>query len=139
MKSHYFRPLLFAAKNKNSHKSTFNSRVSFIKLPKDRNILSFTKVQLSDVNFKKRQKTLMFEIVFLIYLFTYLFFFILKLKKIQLQSGEKFNSGILQEKIFHKLFDVKELQPDKIAPIVFIIAIPCIIKENLNPLPCITL
>ena len=66
MKSHYFRPLLFAAKNKNSHKSTFNSRVSFIKLPKDRNILSFTKVQLSDVNFKKRQKTLMFEIVFLI-------------------------------------------------------------------------
>ena len=139
MKSHYFRPLLFAAKNKNSHKSTFNSRVSFIKLPKDRNILSFTKVQLSDVNFKKRQKTLMFEIVFLIYLFTYLFFFILKLKKIQLQSGEKFNSGIIQEKIFHKLFDVKELQPDKIAPIVFIIAIPCIIKENLNPLPCITL
>ena len=139
MKSHYFRPLLFAAKNKNSHKSTFNSRVSFIKLPKDRNILSFTKVQLSDVNFKKRQKTLMFEIVFLIYLFIYLFFFILKLKTIQLQSGEKFNSGIIQEKIFHKLFDVKELQPDKIAPIVFIIAIPCIIKENLNPLPCITL
>ena len=139
MKSHYFRSLLFAAKNKNSRKSTFNSRVSFIKLSKDRNILSFTKVQLSDVNFKKRQKTLMFEIVFLIYLFIYLFFFILKLKKIQLQSGEKFNSGIIQEKIFHKLFDVKELQPNKIVPIVFIIAIPCIIKENLNPLPCITL
>ena len=69
MKSHYFRPLLFAAKNKNSHKSTFNSRVSFIKLPKDTNILSFTKAQLSDVNFKKRQKTLMFETVFLIFFF----------------------------------------------------------------------
>ena len=49
MKSHYFRPLLFAARNKNSHKSTF------------------TKAQLSDVNFKKRQKALMFEIVFLIF------------------------------------------------------------------------
>ena len=51
MKSHYFRPLLFAARNKNSHKSTF------------------TKAQLSDVNLKKRQKTLMFEIVFLIFFF----------------------------------------------------------------------
>ena len=75
MKSHYFRPLLFAAKNKNSHKSTFNSRVSLIKLSKERNILSFTKVQLSDVSFKKRQKTLMFEIVFLTFFFFFFFFF----------------------------------------------------------------
>ena len=128
MKSHYFRPLLFAAKNKNFHKSTFNSRVSLIKVSKERNILSFTKVQLSDVSFKKRQKTLMFEIVFPIFFYFLFFFFILKLKKIQLESGENFNSDIIQEKFFHKLFDVKELQPNKIAPIVFIIAIPCIIK-----------
>ena len=65
MKSHFLRPHLFAAKNKNSHKSTFDSRVSFITLSKDRNILSFAKAQLSDANKKKRQKTLMFEIVFL--------------------------------------------------------------------------
>ena len=56
----FLRPHLFAAKNKNSH-----SRVSFITLSLDRNILSFAKVQLPDINEKKRQKTLMFEIVFL--------------------------------------------------------------------------
>ena len=58
MKSHFLRPHLFAAKNKNSHKSTFDSRVSFITLSKDRNILSFAKAQLSDANKKKKTKNI---------------------------------------------------------------------------------
>ena len=100
MKSHYFRPLLFAAKNKNSHKSTFNSRVSFIKLPKDRNILSFTKVQLSDVNFKKRQKTLMFEIVFLIFFF----FFHFEVEKNSTVEWGKVQFWYYPRKIFSQTF-----------------------------------
>ena len=95
MKSHFFRPHLLAAKNANSHKSTFNSKVSFIKLSKDGNIWPFAKAHLSDFNFNRQKKTFTFEIVFLN------FFFILKLKNIQLQSGEKINFGIIQEKIFH--------------------------------------
>ena len=56
MKSHFLRPHLFAAKNKNSHKSTFDSTISFIILSKDRNILSFAKVQLSNINLKNDKK-----------------------------------------------------------------------------------
>ena len=101
MKSHYFRSLLFAAKNKNSRKSTFNSRVSFIKLSKDRNILSFTKAQLPDVNFKKRQKALMFEIVFLIFLF---FIFHFEVKKNSTAEWRKVQFWYYPRKNFSQTF-----------------------------------
>ena len=79
----------FCCKNANSHKSTFNSRVCFIERSEDRNNLSFAKTQLLTLSYNG-PKILMSGIVLLI------FFFILKLKKLQHQSGKKFTSSIIQ-------------------------------------------
>ena len=79
----------FCCKNANSHKSTFNSRVCLIKLSEGRNNLSFAKTQLLTLSYNG-SKILMSRIVSLI------FFFILKLKKLQHQSGKKFTSSIIQ-------------------------------------------
>ena len=65
-------------------KSTFNSRIYFIKLFKGRKVLSFAKAQLS-------QRHQMHTIVFLSF-----FFFISELKKLLPQSGKKFNCDVSQ-------------------------------------------
>ena len=64
-------------------KSTFNSRIYFIKLFKGRKVLSFAKAQLS-------QRHQMDKIVFLS------FFFISELKKLLTQSGKTLNCDISQ-------------------------------------------
>ena len=121
MKSHFFRPHLLAAKNANSHKSTFNSKVSFIKLSKDRNIWYFAKANLSDFNYNGQKKHSRLK------LFSWPFFH-LEVEKYSTAKWGKHHFWYYPRKNFWQTstnFDVTGLLPNKI---VFIIATPCIIK-----------
>ena len=73
----------FCCKNANYHKSTFNSRVCFIKLSEGTNNLSFAKTQLLTLSYNG-QKILMSGIV------------LLNFFHFEVESGKKFTYGIYQ-------------------------------------------